>query len=102
MNEQIMRLWVNALLSKKYKQGFRKLKENGKFCALGVLCDLYSKATKTKWEKGGYMCGNSGFLMYEVKEWAEMNYPTDVMEMNDAGKSFKEIAQHIVENYGEF
>lgn len=41
MNSDVKNLWIDALLSGKYKQGHNALKdESGKYCCLGVLCEL--------------------------------------------------------------
>jgi len=57
MNNTIMKKWVKALRSGKYKQGRGTLcqvdkKGNESFCCLGVLCDLYNKDRKAKKKKG--------------------------------------------------
>lgn len=44
MNEEIKAQWLAALRSDKYEQGMGYLKINGKYCCLGVLCDLAKKA----------------------------------------------------------
>lgn len=56
MNKTIMKKWVKALRSGKYKQGRGTLcqvdkKGNKSFCCLGVLCDLYNKDRKAKKKK---------------------------------------------------
>lgn len=40
MNPEIKRRWVEALRSGQYQQGLGALNKNGKFCCLGVLCEL--------------------------------------------------------------
>lgn len=57
MDKTIMKKWVKALRSGKYKQGRGTLcqvdkKGNESFCCLGVLCDLYNKDRKAKKKKG--------------------------------------------------
>lgn len=44
MDQQIKAEWVAALRSGEYKQGIHLLKQDDKFCCLGVLCDLHRKA----------------------------------------------------------
>jgi hypothetical protein len=44
MNESIKAQWVAALRSGEYEQGQAYLQKDGKFCCLGVLCDLAVKA----------------------------------------------------------
>lgn len=41
MNIELRRKWIEALRSGQYTQGFGRLQtEDGKFCCLGVLCDV--------------------------------------------------------------
>lgn len=79
MNKQIKARWIKALRSGKYKQGVGVLRtEDNKYCCLGVLCDLHSKSTGTKWKK----TIDSDFpweyldtdidLPLEVREWANL------------------------------
>lgn len=43
MNPRVKALWIEALLSRKYKQGKGKLRRpSGEFCCLGVLCNLHA------------------------------------------------------------
>ena len=51
VNKAVIKRWVKALRSGKYKQGLGALKatdSEGKprYCCLGVLCDLHAKKTK--------------------------------------------------------
>lgn len=42
ITQEDLDLWINALLSGKYKQGFSRLnKNNMEFCCLGVLCEVF-------------------------------------------------------------
>ncbi|EJD67128.1 hypothetical protein BB65665_12991, partial [Bacillus sp. 916] len=51
--KQNVRVWIEALRSKKYEQGKGFLKTiDNKFCCLGVACDVVSDIFKTHW-KGG-------------------------------------------------
>lgn len=60
--EQVRELWVQALESGKYKQCRLNLKnKDGKFCCLGVLCDLYIQETGNEnWEENT-LSGNYKF-----------------------------------------
>lgn len=52
MNKKVKAKWVKALKSGEFKQGKNTLKNNGKYCCLGVLCELYRKETgKGKWKR---------------------------------------------------
>ena len=85
MNENAQK-WVAALRSGNYAQGIGALKANGKYCCLGVACDVYMKETgigeweKGEWEKwGGSLTGlesfigkersSTGILIDEVRAW---------------------------------
>lgn len=50
MNQQIKAEWVAALRSGEYKQGINLLRQDDKFCCLGVLCDLHRKAHQKEGE----------------------------------------------------
>ena len=94
MKNNIMKKWVKALRSGKYKQGFGTLKQynsNGKpkHCCLGVLCELYNndmKNSKKKTLNTTIVNGNNDFtyghtrfdnvpdgLPEKVKEWSGIN-----------------------------
>lgn len=40
MDTRIKGLWITALTSGDYEQGRQKLNRNGRFCCLGVLCEI--------------------------------------------------------------
>tara|TARA_B100000749_G_C18185553_1_gene365675 strand:+ start:213 stop:635 length:423 start_codon:yes stop_codon:yes gene_type:complete len=79
--------WVDALRSGGYAQGIGSLKFDGKFCCLGVACDLFMKSEgrgvwdrrdneRASWfqvldENGEVTVGDSSdvYLPEEVKEW---------------------------------
>jgi hypothetical protein len=52
LKPEIKTLWLEALRSGRYKQGFYRLKSGGdNFCCLGVLCDLYIQETgQGRWD----------------------------------------------------
>ena len=50
MDQQIKAEWVAALRSGGYKQGVHFLRQDDKFCCLGVLCDLHHKAHQKEGE----------------------------------------------------
>src|SRR6202034_2277081 len=41
--KEVRELWVKTLLSGEYKQGTDYLQKDGKFCCLGVLCEIAVK-----------------------------------------------------------
>ena len=121
MKQNIMKKWVKALRSGKYKQGQSYLKQeslsnhNIKHCCLGVLCELYNDTMKknkkkslTEKKQGWlYKFGKSDSLLPSVvKKWAGMKsnegsfkdkdgFLTSLTDMNDFGDSFKKIATII-------
>lgn len=108
MNPQTKRLWVTALRSNDYKQGQYTLNRNGKYCCLGVLCDLYLKETgKGEWKDSGVEgvksftvdnVGSNVGLVDQVREWAgdiEAGVEHKLIWLNDMGKTFEEIAIQI-------
>lgn len=104
MKPEIKKLWIDALLGGKYKQGIGALKKDGKFCCLGVLTDLYRKETGSmKWGRhsADYMApvinGEEEapyFLPVAVMKWAGLHKvnPRDLAWKNDSGYTFKDIA----------
>lgn len=113
MNTDIKTEWIAALRSGKYKQGRGKLRVDDKFCCLGVLCDLYDNKNwfDTKeihiFGQGSiysYSLDNTvnrNFLPYHVQKGLQLKYEdtVELAQMNDDGKTFDEIADHIEENF---
>lgn len=123
MNKNVMKKWVKALRSGKYKQGQRVLKQtNGEgktsHCCLGVLCELYNdqmrknkkKTLSEKIQHGIHYINKCDEKLPEiVKEWAGLyndigsfkdspesfEYYNGLSDMNDLGCSFKKIATII-------
>lgn len=55
INKKLVRQWVDALRSGKYKQGRSALRNvDNEFCCLGVLCDICKHRLNLDWELGGY------------------------------------------------
>lgn len=99
-------LWLKALRDKRYKQGRGTLKDmEGKFCCLGVALHLKSshrwgKKADGKSDVPGF--GWGGFESCAVNELSPvLGIPKTQLDtlagMNDAGKSFEEIADWIEE-----
>jgi len=115
-NKKIMKRWIKALRSGKYKQTSGKLQDTDGFCCLGVACELFNKSNTID-ECGhieGYMPdqqNNSPKWLCNINE--DLNkrtkYPTDssffgydLPEMNDKKKSsFDEIADLLQAVYIE-
>lgn len=100
-------LWTDALRSGDYEQGKGTLRENDKYCCLGVLCEVAIKdgvdLPFSKGAKGIYTYGDHQIeLPLEVAEWAKLNGGdpvvggTTAIGMNDADDmTFPEIANAI-------
>ena len=109
MNQEIKERWAAALESGEYPQGDCALNQYGQFCCLGVLCDLHSKETNTKWgiedEKTSLKSylENDGFLPDKVQEWADLGNQDPYLSSlgvsasvaNDKPISFSDIAKAI-------
>ena len=92
-------LWLKALKSGEYKQGKKALKNpNNEFCCLGVLCDVKGESVAVNWEDDGAMTPNFGFYD-NIGMCIGYGLKTALVEMNDEGKSFEEIADYIEENW---
>ena len=76
MKADIKQKWVAALLSNKYEQTDMRLRHDGGYCCLGVLCDIYSQETGEEWwdtGRGGFaMHGADSVLPYKVRVWADL------------------------------
>ena len=121
MKPKIRTLWTNALESGEYIQGAGQLCIDGKYCCLGVLCDLAVKAgvinpgTDVTLSDGiakQYgLKAETGFLPDEVKDWAGIEYSDPYVApdgksghtnqtfsmLNDSHVPFTEIAKKIKE-----
>lgn len=83
MNPEIKRLWITALLSGEYQQGRGALKRrDGKFCCLGVLCELYAKHNLNagQWLLGGNLQQQFYFQVMFLNERAEGILPEAVRQ----------------------
>ena len=107
MNSSVKQIWINALRSGKYEQGQGSLNEDGKFCCLGVLTDLFIRETNQEWEEHYDNCfafeDSFCFLPPSVQEWARLNNAPQVNGrslpmINDEGASFEELADLIEEH----
>lgn len=116
MNPEVKKLWTSALLSGEYQQAKGKLRDEGGFCCLGVLCDVYVKHSgnpDVKWDKyeSSYtysIFGKGGTIPDVVMEWAGLlqrdpsiswSGETHMISvLNDyEGLNFKQISQVIEE-----
>ena len=92
--------WTTALRSGKYQQARRRLRDDGGFCCLGVLCDVSKKG---KWAaRGSYFAEpESDYAMppFSVTSAAAAEgISGDLATMNDAhGDDFATIADAILD-----
>lgn len=123
MKKEIKEKWIAALRSGEYQQTDGYLQRDGKFCCLGVLCDLAVKSglSLTVREQRAFPDDetspvvafydvNTGTLPYDVQRWSGIKdsigiFPDDstglsntLADLNDNGKSFAEIAD-VIEKY---
>ena len=112
MKPEIKQKWIEALRSGQYKQGRQRLRdEQGNFCCLGVLTDLYRKEVQAKWRTAAVTSKSFlsddplkvvEFLPSKVVDWAGLSCDDPAVNgvhltyLNDScGSSFKEIADLI-------
>lgn len=115
MNQEIKKLWVEALRSGEYKQTKKRLKDCNGYCCLGVLCDIYKKETGLgEWIKDESLSGyefitighinEKGVLADIVSKWSELNDLNPIIDrvsitvINDSGTYFQEIS-NLIETY---
>lgn len=90
MDQELKSKWIAALRSGKFKQGEGALCRDGAYCCLGVLCEVAGRDDDWReWSLNPFMNGAYGMSYEEAAEYANMN---------DGGKSFAEIADHIGAN----
>lgn len=104
MNKQLLKDWIDALRSGKYKQGHGALFRNGKYCCLGVLMEI--AYPEDEWEISpdtyGIMKGCATtipeFLLQDIGlHRDDVSY---LIEINDkSGYSFTQIADYLEENF---
>lgn len=114
MNTKVKQSWLRALTSGRFKQGRGQLKtENGKYCCLGVLCELHRRQhnrtnkRKLEWNGNEYL-SDSLLLPGRVRRWAGLEDPNpdcggiELALHNDGDKnskrkpkSFRQIAALI-------
>lgn len=106
MNPSIKQAWIEALRSGEYKQGTGCLREDDRYCCLGVLVDLHIKKHDLEWEKLGedyHFDGSAATLPAVVLEWAGLHIDNPTVNglalatWNDSGESFQWIADLIEE-----
>lgn len=105
MKPEVKEAWIKALRSGKYKQGQRRLRTNdGKFCCLGVLCDISGlaewgtgKGPGAYQEPGDYL-GEGAVLPVAVQEWAGLEDGNPTIQIPDGDYSLATLndGEHTV------
>jgi hypothetical protein len=103
MNAELKAKWVAALRSGHYEQGRDALKtRDGKFCCLGVLCDVIDQNGWTENEcgyafefKGEYHGGLLPASLQKDLGWTGFSVMGELITRNDMGRTFGEIAEYI-------
>lgn len=108
--KQRIEAWLEDLESGKYKQGRGQLQEGNSYCCLGVACKTYQRLTKSKkklhFNNSGRLMGSNlseqqvvfdyfGFNQEEGELVLNDGSEAYLAEMNDNGRSFKQIAKTI-------
>jgi hypothetical protein len=109
MKKEVAEKWVKALRSGDYKQGRGSLKGRGRYCCLGVLCDLSEQGV---FVRGEYRKSKESLLYSDkeapgfVRTWAAMKRSANelLIRKNDGSDkikkhSFVEIANFIEKNW---
>ena len=99
MDPDLKNKWITALRSGDYRQGFLFLRYDECFCSLGVLCDVMGgqweeRATLYEVKVGGVLLKSHQYDIPGLPHpWRKV-----MVDLNDAGASFEEIASFIEEN----
>jgi len=108
MFKEVMKKWVKALRSGKFKQGQGTLKQFNsrgvaQHCCLGVLCELYNdsmRKSKKKTLPEKVYDNDCDFSHGYSRFGGEYDHEESLADLNDSGRKFKTIAG-IIEKYWE-
>lgn len=109
MDPDVKEKWITALTSGEFKQGNGKLLNDGKYCCLGVLCEIFRREhpDSSHWIFSTYSSStmfavsrdvSSGRCPTGVVNWSGMDDDRQeaLIDFNDSRhKSFKWIAAYI-------
>ena len=101
MNKKLKQKWVKALRSGRYKQTTGMLQLGRAYCCLGVLCRIAGARKRPR---------TNEFVWRGEADWSELpdtmradlgldlKAEGHLVNMNDGGKTFDQIADYIEEN----
>lgn len=107
MDYGLKKRWIAALKGGDYEQGQGYLNRNGKYCCLGVLCDISGKGHwKGNDSLNGYYYFTDEFEYSSIAMLDTIAYKFDIhnedevhlANLNDQNFSFDEIADWIEDN----
>src|SRR5438093_3640406 len=114
MNQDVKRLWTDALRSGQYQQGTGALRKNDRYCCLGVLCELAvnAKVVQSKQSDdnryGEYYYGRVGYweggiLPPQVVNWAELDRANpEVDYTSPSGRAYRSGLAGVNDNLVPF
>lgn len=100
MNQQNIKIWIDALRSGEYKQTGGRLQDAQGYCCLGVACDIFIPKKLQILDPNGFLSGGAPINQYDAPNWlkelvADFFYKTEehLTSLNDSNEySFDEIA----------
>ena len=95
MEREPKKKWIKALESGRYKQTQENLELDGRYCCLGVLCKTMRIDPQTAKSELNYELLSESVL---EKVGLREEEQSRLADMNDRGKSFREIAAYIRAN----
>ena len=101
LNKPIIQKWIRALRSGRYKQTRKFLRSDGKYCCLGVLCNIVKPQVKGKWYGSCFKVKDNGDefnLPVSVQNFAGVSnslHDSCVTWNDEQNMNFKEIAQKL-------
>jgi hypothetical protein len=103
MDSYIAQQWTAALRSGEYEQGTGALNKDGKYCCLGVLCDLFDRANPGELEvterSSGAIAynGDSSLPSATVLNWAGLTDEYGSVMMSEQDRDGYSIEIHLTE-----
>jgi hypothetical protein len=89
-NKPRMLALVEALESGEYEQAQNSLRDGGKFCCLGVACDIAAKDGIGEWE---LLSASGNYRFSDGTDYSSAFMPSGVVEYYDVGGSFRDIIE---------